>query len=354
MALSSSLEPIAPQLANSSSTIGSERVSVVIPCYNEERFIGKALENLAHQFDNKRYEIIIVDGLSEDRTREVIAKFSKCHSEISVRIIDNPVGTIPKALNLGIAQAAGDIVVRMDAHAVPSQGYVRRCVALIRSGHASVVGAPCRVCPGADTLVARAIAIAVSHPFGIGDAKYRLRHGKASQETVDTVAFGSFKKALWYELGGFNEKLLTNEDYDFNYRVRARGGVVMLDRSEHCDYFARGTLSELARQYFRYGGWKAQMVKLHPMSIKLRHLVAPGFVASIGALAVITLWWSIAWRVLASEVGTYLLLSLAFGYQAARRARGGFFMMLTMPVVFFTIHATWGTSFLLGLLRPSR
>lgn len=354
MVLLSSVAPNAEHIDTSLPVIGKEHVSVVIPCYNEEQFIGKALQNLAHQYETARYEIIVVDGMSEDRTREVISEFRRSHPEISVRIVDNPTKSIPTALNLGIAQAQGDIIVRMDAHAVPSPGYVRRCVDLIRHGQGSVIGAPCRVCPGADTLTARAIAMAVSHPFGIGDAKYRLRSGKASQEQVDTVAFGSFKKTLWQELGGFNEELLTNEDYEFNYRVRARGGVVLLDRSEYCHYFARNTLSELAKQYFRYGSWKARMVKLHPRSLKLRHLAAPISVLSIILMGAAGLRWNIAWRLLALQIATYLLLAVVFGWQIARKADGGASMVLLMPFVFVTIHSVWGGSFLLELIKRTR
>jgi hypothetical protein len=136
-------------------------------------------------------------------------------------------------LNLGIAAARGEIIARMDAHAAPSPGYVRRCVAVLSESDAAVVGMPCRVRPGADGVVARSIAMAVSHPFGIGDAKYRLGSqddGRATQEDVDTVAFACFRKSVWLELGGFDEQLLTNEDYDFNYRVRASGARVVLDR----------------------------------------------------------------------------------------------------------------------------
>jgi GT2 family glycosyltransferase len=242
----------------------------------------------------------------------------------------------------------------MDAHAVASPGYIRRCVTVLRENRVAVVGAPCRVCPGSDTLMARAIAMAVSHPFGIGDATYRLREGKELQEPVDTVAFACFRKDLWKELGGFNEDLLTNEDYDFNYRVRARGETVLLDRVEHCDYFARTTLSTLATQYFRYGGWKARMVRLHPSSIKLRHLVAPVFVVSLVLLAVAGALFSFLWWLLAAELTCYLACALFCGWQVSREANGGLSMLLLMPIIFFTIHFTWGTSFLLGLIRPPR
>jgi succinoglycan biosynthesis protein ExoA len=331
-----------------------ESVSVVIPCYNEVRFIGKVLENLADQYELQHYEIIIVDGMSEDGTRDLIETFKLSHPELSITLLDNPARKIPVALNTGIAAARGNIIARMDAHAFPSNGYIRRCVEVLRQERAGVVGMPCHVRPGADTLMARAIASAVSHPFGIGDAKYRLQEGASAQEPVDTVAFACFRKSLWAELGGFNEILVTNEDYDFNYRVRLSGQQVLLDRSGHCDYFARTTLSKLASQYFRYGGWKARMVKMHPRSIKLRHTVAPLFVASMILLAVMGLWWSIAWWLLALELVIYLLAAISFGAGAARRFRGGLLMMLVMPIVFFTIHSVWGSSFLLQLPQPRR
>ena len=331
-----------------------ELVSVVIPCYNEERFIGKTLENLVSQYDCSRYEVIVVDGMSTDGTREVVKQFQRTRPQIPVRILDNPARKIPAALNIGVGAARGDIVARMDAHAAPSDGYIRGCVAALQQTNVGVVGMPCHVRPGDNSLTARAIAAAVSHPFGIGDAKYRLAAGTSPQEPVDTVAFACFKKSLWQELGGFNEELLANEDYDFNYRVRQSGYLVLLDRSGHCDYFARTTLGDVARQYWRYGGWKAQMVKLHPRSIKIRHTVAPLFLLSVAALVVAGFFWPWAWGALALELGFYFGMALASGWNISRREHGGLAMVLLMPVVFFTIHATWGTSFLGGLIKSKR
>lgn len=334
----------------SSPADGSESVSVVIPCYNEERFIGKALEQLADQFESERYEIIIVDGLSDDNTRSVIDEFKKQHPNLAVKVVDNPVRNIPTALNLGIDAARGSIIARMDAHAVPCNGYIRRCVEVLRAGVAGAVGMPCMVRAGADTVVARAIAAAVSHPFGIGDAKYRLGAGGPLQEAVDTVAFACFRKSLWKELGGYNESLLTNEDYDFNYRVRRSGRQVILDRAGHCDYFARTTIGALASQYLRYGGWKAEMIRLQPRSIRLRHLVAPAFVASLLLLTLTGFVWPAAWWLLIAEVVIYLVFALVAGWQVARREGSGAEMTLLLPIVFATIHLTWGSSFLLRLL----
>jgi succinoglycan biosynthesis protein ExoA len=330
----------------------TEWVSVVIPCYNEEQFIGEALHNLADQYDPDRYEIIVVDGRSEDRTREIVAEFRESRPHVSIKLLDNPARTIPKALNLGIEAARGEIIARLDAHAVASPGYIRRSVEVLKQDGVGVVGMPCQVCPGANTPMAQAIAMAVSHPFGIGDAKYRLRKGSAGQEAVDTVAFACFKKELWREVGGFDEELLTNEDYEFNYRVRLNGQTVLLDRAEHCDYFARTTLRELAAQYSRYGAWKARMIRRHPRSIKWRQAAPPTFIASIPILLIAGFWLPPAWWLLAFEIASYLLLSLVFTLALARKSDPVLrVMFLLLPLIFFTIHLTWGWSFLWGLVR---
>jgi len=331
-----------------------ETVSVVIPCYNEERFIAKALEQLADQFEPDRYEIIIVDGLSDDKTRSVIDDFKLQHPALAIVVLDNPARNIPTALNLGIAAAKGRIIARMDAHAVPCDGYIQRCVEMLSDDSVGVVGMPCRIRPGANTLLGRAIASAVGDPFGIGDAKYRISGGTAAAEAVDTVAFACFRKSLWRELDGFNETLLTNEDYDFNYRARLMRKQVILDRSGYCDYFARTSLSELAGQYRRYGGWKARMIRLHPRSLKLRHTIAPVFVLSLLVLAALGIFKPLALVVLGFEVGLYVSLALAFGWRIMRRDHAGPLMLLVMPIVYVTIHLNWGSSFLMGLVRQPR
>jgi GT2 family glycosyltransferase len=153
-------------------------------------------------------------------------------------------------------------------------------------------------------------------------------------------------------LGGFNEKLLTNEDYDFNYRARQRGDRVVLDRSEHCDYFARATLRSLASQYRRYGFWKAQMLKQQPRSLKLRHAAAPAFVLSIVFLAALGFFSSIALYALAFLLASHALVGFGFAFTSEKYGREAR-MIALLPLIFFTIHISWGTSFLVGLVQPS-
>jgi hypothetical protein len=214
---------------------------------------------------------------------------------------------------------------------------------------------PCRIRPGADTAVALANAAAVSHPFGIGDAKYRTAGagGPAESLLVDTVPFGVFRKELWERLGGYDEGLLTNEDYDFNYRVRRGGGGVLLDTSGYSTYFARPTYAALARQYFRYGLWKARMVRLHPRSVRPRQLAAPAFVLSLALLAPASAWVAPARWLLLAGLAAYALLALVSAAQLARREREPKLLAFA-PVSFLLIHLAWGTGFLLGLAGGPR
>jgi succinoglycan biosynthesis protein ExoA len=157
---------------------------------------------------------------------------------------------------------------------------------------------------------------------------------------------------LWKQLGGYDETLLTNEDYDFNYRARSEGNRVILDRSEHCNYFARASVSKLSAQYRRYGKWKARMLRLHPRSIRIRHLVAPCFVASLILLTALGLWKTEAWFVFAAELVVYLVLATVFAVQATIKARETTSVLFVLPLVFLITHLSWGASFLLGLLGP--
>jgi len=323
-------------------------VSVVIPCLNESKTIVNLLEKLADQYDRKHYEIVVVDGMSSDGTRQLIAQFIEQHPGLPVRLVDNPAKHIPIALNLGIAAAQGDIIVRMDAHSIPSPNYVRQCVASLKNGQATIVGMPWQIVPGAETLAAKAIALASAHPFGVGGVEYR-RAMPGPAAFVDTVPFGVFRRTTWRRLGGFNETLLSNEDYDFNYRARRAGGGILLDRSGYCTYFARSTFSSLARQYFRYGGWKLEMLRLHPESLRWRQLAAPALVLLLVLLTGLSVYSAPA-RVLLGLLGcSYLALAVFFGSMVSWKTKE----LRLAPAVasaFAVMHLCWGASFLWRLL----
>jgi cellulose synthase/poly-beta-1,6-N-acetylglucosamine synthase-like glycosyltransferase len=320
---------------------------------NEEQFINLLLVKLSDQYPKGQFEIIVVDGNSTDRTREEIARFAGAHPGIDITIIDNELRHIPVALNLGISRSRGEIIVRMDAHSIPSANYIRRCVEVLsrENESVSVVGMPWKTQPSSPSPTAEAIALAVSHPFGIGDAKYRLQSAK--EQSVDTVPFGAFRRELWARMGGFNEELLANEDYEFNYRVRKSGGQILLDASEHSVYHARSSFRALSQQYYRYGFWKAQMLKVFPGSWRLRQLVAPLFLLSLTVLTVLVPFWWFARLALVAVVLSYALLAALAGLQLSRRAHSSK-LLLRIIWAFPVIHCSWGSGFWFGLFRSTR
>jgi GT2 family glycosyltransferase len=195
--------------------------------------------------------------------------------------------------------------------------------------------------------VAESIAAAAAHPLGVGDALYR--HAEKAAE-VDTVPFGAFKRELLALVGFFNEDLLTNEDYEFNARVRSSGGKIWLDPQIRSVYFARSTLATLARQYARYGFWKWRMLRRFPETIRWRQGLPPLFVLSLVGLGLLGAFLPVFWILLAVEMGIYLLALAAAGAQMALRQRKAF-LLAGLPLAIATMHVAWGAGFLWSMIR---
>jgi glycosyltransferase involved in cell wall biosynthesis len=325
------------------------KVSIIVPCLNEERTIGKLLEAIKRQdFGVQDLEVVIADGLSTDKTRQVITSFSESNHELFVKVIDNPSRKIPAGLNLAIAAASGDIVVRLDAHCEPRPDYVSRSLAALDDGLGQNVGGVWEIAPGAAGWMAASIAAAASHPLGVGDALYRFA---ATARHVDTVPFGCFKKSLVDVIGPFDESLEANEDYEFNARIRKTGGKIWLDPQIRSVYFARPTLQTLSKQYWRYGFWKFRMLRRYPDTLKARQALPPLFVASlIGfsllALLIPTLRW-----VIFIEVVSYLSILLAASVRPALEHKR-MLLIFGFPLAIATMHLSWGGGFLFSALGP--
>lgn len=323
------------------------RVSIIVPCYNEAETIGWLLEALARQdLGRSHLEVLVADGMSEDATRAVVSRFAETWPDLPLRIIDNPTRTIPSALNRAIQAAGGEVVIRLDAHAIPAEDYVRRCLETLAATGAANVGGQWEIRPSGPGPVAKAIAAAGAHPLGAGDARYRIG-GMAGP--VETVPFGAFPRRWLERVGGFDESLLTNEDYELNLRLRRAGGVVWFDPAIRSVYFARATIAALGRQYVRYGFWKGRMLLRHPESLRWRQAIAPLFVLITAALAGLSLWLPQAALVLALQWAAYLLVLGGSGAVAARRAKD-IHLVWGLPASLLTIHTTWGGGFWWGTL----
>ncbi len=318
-------------------------VSIIIPCYNEQATIRKLLEALHLQtYPLDKMEVVISDGLSTDETRDVIGSFQKLHTDLSVRVVENKARTIPSGVNQAIRESRGEIIVRLDAHSMPIPEYVERCVAAHQSGKGDNVGGVWEIRPGAETWIAESISFAAAHPLGVGDAMYRLN---AKAGAVDTVPFGSFRRELIEKIGTFDERLLANEDYEFNTRVRESGGVVWLDPSIRSVYFSRDTIGRLAVQYWRYGYWKFRMLKRYPHTLRWRQALPPAFVFALIALIVLSLWFATARLLFVLQFSIYFLILGLAGLRLAIKTRKGFHLW-GLPLAIATMHMTWGAGFL--------
>jgi succinoglycan biosynthesis protein ExoA len=322
-------------------------VSIIVPCYNEETTIGLLLSAIAKQtYPISSIEVIIADGLSSDRTRSVIAGYRQENPNLQVAIIDNPKRTIPAALNTAISIAKGNMIIRVDAHSVPKSDYVERCVQALETGLGENVGGVWEIQPSGTGWINRAIAVATSHPLGVGDARYRYTKEAG---WVDTVPFGAFRRELVDQIGGFDETLLANEDYEFNARVRQHGGKIWLDPAIRCVYFARANLRELGRQYWRYGFWKARMLLRYPGTLRWRQALPPVFVASLVVWMVLSPWLLAARLALGFELLVYIATLLGVGvWIALNRRKIGY--LAGFPLAIATMHFCWGTGFIWSLI----
>jgi glycosyltransferase involved in cell wall biosynthesis len=317
-----------------------------VPCYNEQQTIQLLLGSIYQQtYPRNKIEVIISDGLSTDNTRQAIQDFQVAHPDLQVRVVDNPRRNIPSALNQALDAARGAFIVRLDAHSVPTRDYVARSVTALEAGMGENVGGLWEIQPGSDSWQARSIARAAAHPLGAGDARYRV--GGAAQE-VDTVPFGAFRRSLIDRIGKFDETLLTNEDYEFNTRIRKSGGRIWFDPQIKSGYIARRNLAELARQYWRYGYWKYKMLRRFPESFRWRQL-AGVFVISILALALLGIWFSWARWLLIIESGIYLLALLSAGLQMSLKHRDPA-LFVGVPLAIATMHFSWGMAFIWSMI----
>ncbi len=319
-------------------------VSVVIPALNEERYIGALLDSLAAQtYPAAGFEVIIADGGSADATRAIVAAAST--GPMTVRLVENPGRTTPHGLNAGIAAATGDVVIILGAHALVDPGFVEANVEALRQTNAAAAGGPIET--RGEGRMATAIASALSHPFGVGDARFRFATEPAF---VDTIAFAAYRRECFDLLGGFDTDRQYAEDDFFNYRIRQAGGRLYLTPAVKSFYFARSGLRPLIRQYFAYGRAKGKAAVEEPRSIRPRHLAPAAAVTVGGALLAASLFVPVARIALLVAGGLYAALALYSTRRAAAR-RDARPLAPLVAALFPVIHVSYGLGTLLGAAR---
>lgn len=231
----------------------ARRLAIIIPCRNEERYIGRCLDSiLSSDFDQRLLDVVVVDGMSTDGTRSIVAAYARRHAFI--RLLDNPGGLKPTALNLGIANTDAEVVMRLDAHAEYDRHYIPVLVEGLFRYRADNIGGIRETAAG-NSPWTKAIAHAVSHPFAAGNALYRTGLKQVHPRKVDTVFCGCYRREVFERIGLFNEKLIRTQDREFNQRLRSRGGKIVLDPGARCTYFPRSTLWEHCRWTFEGAAW---------------------------------------------------------------------------------------------------
>jgi cellulose synthase/poly-beta-1,6-N-acetylglucosamine synthase-like glycosyltransferase len=323
-------------------------VSIIVPCYNEERTIALLLKAIYSQtYPLGRMEVVISDSMSTDATGENIQKFINEHSDIQIKVVDNPKRTIPAAINRAVAVAKGEFLVRLDAHSIPKKDYVKRSIKHLIEGKGENVGGVWEIQPGGKSWIAKSIAAAAAHPFGVGDALYRFTE-KAGY--VDTVPFGAFRKKTFEEVGRFDETLLANEDYEFNVRIRKNGGRIWLDPAIRCVYFARSDLKKLARQYWRYGYWKWRMLKRYPNTLRWRQVGPPLFVLGNILLIFLSFFIKPVGTIFGLELLLYFVV-LSFASIPVVLKKKELLFMVGIPVAAAVMHFSWGAGFLFSVIN---
>jgi len=328
-------------------------VSIIIPCYNEQATICYLLESVSRQtYPQACIEVIIADGQSTDQTRQEIERFRAEQPGLSIRVVENPLRNIPAGLNLALKAASHEVIVRLDAHSIPRPDYVERCVCALTEGLGDVVGGvwdiqPGRTGPRGVGWVARAISTAAAHPLAVGDARYRYT---SQSGLVDTVPFGAYKRSLVERVGPYDERLLTNEDYEFFTRVRQDGGKIWLDPAIRTVYFARPSLGQLARQYVRYGYWKQRMLRRYPGTLRWRQALPPLFLLSLIVLLLLSPFFLQARVGLIGELGVYVGILFAAGLLSALRKKDPS-LMIGLPLAITVMHFSWAAGFLWGMVK---
>jgi GT2 family glycosyltransferase len=295
-------------------------------------------------------EIVVVDGLSTDGTRDVIQAFQQERGDLHIQLIDNPKRIIPEAMNAGIRAARGEVVVRLDAHCTVAQDYLELVAAKLETTDAACLG-PRMLMKPVDTPMARAIAAALSTPFGPGTSSFRFsdKEGEA-----DTMNFGVYRRWIFEQVGYFDPQLMSNEDYDLHYRIRQAGNRILYVPSLMVFYKPRGSYESLWRQYWRYGYWKSQVSKKDWRSLRLRHLVAPGWVlVLIGGLTA-GIFMPAILPYLAGLVILYLFLGSIFAIRQTIKTKEWQIIPLIM-LSFIVLHSAWGAAFWVGwFISPAK
>ena len=309
-------------------------VSIVIPVRNEREFIADLIASIQTQdYPRDRIEIIVADGMSSDGTGDVLRALQANDTRIAV--VDNPALIVSSGLNAAVTRSRGDIVIRIDGHTVIAPDFITENIALLEEHpEAWSVGGPIR--HTGRTTFGKAAAVAMSHPLGVGNALHRY---PAYEGYAEGSAFPAIRKWVFGRIGLFDERLVRNQDDEFNYRIHLAGGRVYISPRVRYSYFVRSRVRQLFKQYFQYGFWRIPVMEKHKRPTTLRQIVPTLFFGACAVLALLGVWWR------QPVVGVmlpaaYSAALIAVGVQTS--ARHPVSVALRVPVAMATMHLGYG------------
>ena len=319
-------------------------ISIVCPIYNEEKYIARCIDSiLAQDYPKDDMEVILVDGMSTDGTRKIVADYATQYPFI--RLVDNPQRIVPPAMNIGIRAAKGDIIIRLDAHAIFPANYFSELVKNLRELKAENVGGVCRTLPVNDNPECVAIANVLSSNFGMGNSHFRV--GATEVMEVDTVPFGCFHRDLFDRIGYFDEELIRNQDDEFNGRVIKNGGKIYLLPQLVIDYYARDKLSKVYKMFYQYGLFKPLVNKKLGSPATVRQFFPLLFVVGllIGPfMGFVSKWLLMAY---AAVILLYFCLATYFSLKDSKSLK----LILLQDWTYFVVHFAYGWGYLRGLVK---
>jgi len=323
-------------------------VSVVIPCRNEIRFLGRCLDSiLTGDYPSDRMEVLIADGESTDGTRALIEQYAA--KDCRVRLIPNPRRSTPEGLNRAIEQAHGEVVARIDAHATVARDYLTRCVEHLEASGADNVGGTMRTLPQETGPFSEAIVSALSHRFGVGNSYFRI--GSEKPRWVDTVFGGCWRREVFTRVGLFNRALERSQDMEFSVRLKAAGGRTLLVPGIRTDYYARSRFGPFVRHNFRNGEWAIlPFLYSSVIPVSLRHLIPLFFLMGLASAVAVAPWnrWPLA------AIGIpYLLVNFAATLDITIRRRNPGLLGPAL-LAFLALHLSYGAGSVCGLVKAAR
>lgn len=319
-------------------------VTVIMPIRNEASYIGRSLDSvLAQSYPRDKIEIIVVDGMSTDPTRQVVGAYQERFTNIA--LIDNPEQIVPNGMNYAIARAKGEILVRVDGHCEIEQDYIRNCVDRLQEEDVDGVGGPMETI--GETRIAKGIALAMSSDFGVGGSAFRTKKGK--RMLVETVAFPAYRKEIVDRVGYYDTEMVRNQDDEYNYRIRKMGGKILMSPDIRSRYYSRSSLKSLWKQYLQYGYWKVRVLQKHPYQMRAPQFVPLAFVVALITTLLAWLLIPASWPLLALVIGLYLISNLTASVLLA--SKNGWQYLPIVSLSFAIIHLAYGAGFLGGLFR---